>query len=266
MTAVLMAAGRGRRMQGSDRAVLVSPAQQHAATHGLKVLMPVGREGRPLLDFALSRLRQAGLRDVVIVASSDHAALDAHLSARPPAGLEVRIAVQPKPDGTASALVAAAPQVRGDRCLVVNGDNLYPVPAMRELLALDDAGLAAFTRRSLEHDSGFSAARIAAFARVDADRDGWLVSLDEKPAIATLTDESVVSMNLWCVDRAILAACAEVPRSARGERELPDAVMVAVRRGARVRVVPVTGAVLDVTYAHDVATVSRALDASEVLS
>lgn len=264
-TAVLLAGGRGRRLQASDPTLLTSLAQRRAAAQGLKVLMPVGREARPMLDFALARLRQAGISDVIVVAPPDHAALDAHLARHPVPGLAIRIAVQPAPTGTAAAVAAAAPHVESGRCLVVNGDNLYPVPALRALAALDTAGLAAFTRRSLEHDSGFAPARIAAFARVDADAAGWLTGLHEKPAAATLADDSLISMNLWCFDQAVLAACGEVAPSARGEHELPDAVMLAVGRGTRVRVVPTTGAVLDLTSAADVTVVSRALDHAEVV-
>lgn len=266
MTAVLLAGGRGRRMQTSDATALATPAQRHAAAHGLKVLMPVGRDGRLLLDVALARLDAAGVRAVVVVAPPDHDALDTHLRHHPPANLDVRLAVQPLPNGTASAVAAAAPHLDGDSCLVVNGDTLYPVPALRRLLTLDGAGLAAFSCQTLAHDSGFSADRMAAFARVEADADGWLIGLDEKPAVQTLTRDSLISMNLWRFDRTILAACGEVPVSSRGEHELPEAVMLAVRRGARVRVVAAAGVVLDLTSAADVVTVSRALDRAELMS
>lgn len=263
-TAVLMAGGRGRRLQASDPTVLTSLAQRHAAAQGLKVLMPVGRDGRPLLDFALGRLQQAGIADVIVVAPPDHAALDAYFARHPLPGLAIRIAVQPAPTGTAAAVAAAAPHVTSTHCLVVNGDNLYPVAALRALAALDSAGVAAFTRRSLEHESGFAPDRIAAFARVEADAAGWLTGLDEKPSVSTLTDDSLVSMNLWRFDRAVLEACGDVPLSCRGEHELPDAVMLAVRRGTGIRVVPMTGAVLDLTSSADVTAVSTALDRAEV--
>ena len=164
MTAVVLAGGRGRRLQTSDASALDSDAQRLAAARGLKVLMPVGAGGRLLVDYVLARLAEAGVTEVVLVVPPDHADLAAHLAARAPAGLALRLAVQPVATGTAGAVAAAAPLVSTAACLVVNGDNLYPVAALRALSALDTCGMAAFTRASLERDSGFPPARV---------RQGW---------------------------------------------------------------------------------------------
>ncbi len=259
MTAVVLAAGRGRRLQASDGGALTSAAQRAAAARGLKVLMPVGDGGRPLIDYVLARLTEAGCTDVVLVVPPDHEALATHIARHPPATLRVRFAVQPRPTGTAGALAAAAPAIDALAFLVVNGDNLYPVTAVRALIALDGCGLAGFSCASLERDSGFTPARIAAFAAVECDAAGWLTGMREKPPADALTPSTLVSMNLWRLDGAVLDACRDVAPSSRGEQELPDAVLLAVARGTRVRVVPAAGVVLDLTTAADVPVVSRAL-------
>lgn len=263
MTAVVLAAGRGRRLQTSDRGLLADAAQRAAAARGLKVLMPVGAGGRPLVDYVLARLAEAGCTGAVLVVPPEHEALAAHLAGPITPALPVRFAVQPTPDGTAGAVAAAAPAIAGAAFLVVNGDNLYPVPALRALIALDGCGLAAFSCASLAGESGFTPARIAAFAAVECDAAGWLTGMREKPPADALSPATLVSMNLWRLDRSVLDACQDVAPSPRGERELPDAVMLAVARGTKVRVVPVGGAVLDVTTAADVPVVSRALEALE---
>jgi len=262
MTAIVLAGGRGRRLQASDASALQTDAQRRAAARGLKVLMPIGPD-RLLVDAVLERLVSAGVTEAVVVVPPDHAELAAHLAAHPVRGLRTRHAVQPVANGTAGAVAAAAPYVTTPACLVVNGDNVYPAPAIAALVALDGCGMAGFTRASLEHDSGFPAARVAAFAIVEHDAEGWLTGIREKPPVEAIGPGTFVSMNLWRMDQAMLAACADVAPSARGELELPDAVMLAVSRGTRVRVVPATGAVLDVTTAADVAVVSRALAAQE---
>lgn len=259
MTALVLAAGRGRRLAASDGSKLASPEQRQAAARGLKALMPVGTDGRRLVDHVIARLVAGGCDNIVLVAPPDHAALAAHLASRPHDGATVRVAVQPTPNGTGGAVAAAAAALHGDRdCLVVNGDNLYPVAAIRTLVALDGDALAGFTRHSLEHDSGYAPERIAAFATV-AHRDGWVTGLEEKPPVDRLGAETLVSMNLWRLSPAVRQACAEVGPSPRGERELPAAVMLAIARGTRVRVIPVAGRVLDLTTAEDVAIVSEAL-------
>ncbi len=263
MTAIVLAGGRGQRLKESGISTLATAAQRRAAARGLKVLMPVGPRHRPLIEHVLARLAEAGCSDAVLVVPPDHAELAAHLSANPPAGLAVRLAVQPVANGTADAVAAAAPHVAAPACLVMNGDNLYPLAALRSLLALETCGMAGFTRQSLERDSGFTAERVAAFASVECDAGGWLIGLTEKPPVETIAPAACMSMNLWRMDQAMLAACRDVARSPRGEFELPDAVMLAVARGTRVRVVEATGAVLDLTTAADVAIVSRALAGAE---
>lgn len=263
MTAVVLAAGRGRRLQASDAATL-TPAQRDAAAQGLKVLMPVGPAGRPLVDYVIARLLEAGCTTIVMVVPPDHGALATHVGDATPPGASIRLAVQAIADGTAGAVAAAAPHVDDDAFLVVNGDNLYPLAAMRAVMALDGCGLAGFRRDSLERESGFTRDRVAAFAAVESDRESRLTGLREKPAPETLTRRTLVSMNLWRLDRRLFDACRDVAPSPRGERELPDAVMLAVSRGVSFQVVPVDGAVLDLTTAADVPALSRALAAAEV--
>lgn len=258
MTAIVLAGGRGRRLQTSDASGLATAAQRRAAARGLKVLMPVG-PGRLLVDDVLARLAAAGVTEAVIVVPPDHAELAAHLAAHPMSGLQTRLVVQPVPNGTAGAVAVAAAHISAPACLVVNGDNVYPADALAAVAALDCCGMAGFTRASLQHDSGFPPERVAAFAIVEHDADGWLTGIREKPPVAAIGPATPVSMNLWRMDQAMLAACADVAPSPRGELELPDAVMLAVSRGSRVRVVPAAGVVLDLTTAADVAVVSRAL-------
>jgi dTDP-glucose pyrophosphorylase len=66
-------------------------------------------------------------------------------------------------------------------------------------------------------------------------------------------------MNCWRFDNRIFEACRDVPRSARGEFELPQAVMLAVERGVRFRAVPANAAVLDLSRRGDAAELSRRL-------
>ncbi len=53
----------------------LSETQQRAADAGLKAMMPIA--GRPFLDYLLSALADAGIREVALVVAPDHAALQA---------------------------------------------------------------------------------------------------------------------------------------------------------------------------------------------
>jgi glucose-1-phosphate thymidylyltransferase len=152
--------------------------------------------------------------------------------------------------------------VADDPFLVLNSDNLYPVRVLQALVDLDGPGLPAFQRDSLVNDSGFPPERVASFAAIEVDAGGNLVRIIEKPGrdyYDAAGPRALISMNVWRFDRAIFDACRDVPLSARGEYELPEAVGLAVSRGVRFRTFPATGAVLDLSRRSDVAIVSQRL-------
>ena len=76
----------------------------------------------------------------------------------------------------------------------------------------------------------------------------------------------LVSMNCWRFDARIFEACRDVAPSARGELELPIAVMLAVSRGVAFRAVPARGPVLDLSRRADAAEVARRLSERHELS
>lgn len=260
-TAVILARGLGTRMRRADATAALEPGQERVAAAGLKAMVP-DAAGRPFLDHLLTALADAGVTDVVLVVAPDHDLIREHYAANPPRRVRLAYAIQPEPRGTADALLAAEGAV-GDRpFLVQNADNLYPVAALRALVALGEPGLVAFARDALLADSNIAPHRIAAFALLDIDRDGCLHDLVEKPppeVVANAPDTAWVSMNLWRFDRAIFAACRQVSRSPRGEHELPEAVRDSLRVGARYRVITMRAGVLDLSARGDIAAVAARL-------
>jgi glucose-1-phosphate thymidylyltransferase len=73
----------------------------------------------------------------------------------------------------------------------------------------------------------------------------------------------LISMNVWRFDHRIFDACRDVPRSSRGEYELPEAVGLAVQRGVQFKTFRAGGAVLDLSRRSDVALVGARLAAVE---
>ncbi|HEV3405657.1 MAG TPA: bifunctional UDP-N-acetylglucosamine diphosphorylase/glucosamine-1-phosphate N-acetyltransferase GlmU [Candidatus Dormibacteraeota bacterium] len=100
LTAVILAAGLGTRMRSRIP----------------KVLHPIC--GRPMIDWVLLAVTEAGVRDVKVIASPHHAELAAHLDGR------AELVYQREPKGTAHALQQIpAGELRGRQVLVVNGDS-----------------------------------------------------------------------------------------------------------------------------------------------
>jgi dTDP-glucose pyrophosphorylase len=259
--AVILARGLGTRMQAADPGAVLSELQRRAADAGLKAMMPIG--ARPFLDYLLSALADAGLRDVALVVAPDHDAVRRHYEQdAAPSRLRLSFSIQPEALGTANAVLAAERWTQSDPFLVMNADNLYPVTVLRALAQLEEPGLPAFRRDELVRTGNIREDQVQSFALVEVDDDGHVTRIVEKPDPAVMAGAgaaALVSMNCWRFDERIFAACRDVPRSSRGEFELPQAVMLAVTRGVRFRAVPATGPVLDLSRRSDATEVARRL-------
>ena len=254
--AVVLARGLGTRMQAPANEAELTPEQQAAADAGVKPMMPI--HGRPFLDYALSAVADAGVTEVALVVAPDHQALGRrYRTDAPPSRVHVHFVVQPDALGTANAVLAAEAWAGPDPFLAMNADNLYPPSALAALAALDEPGLPVFDAADLVRSGNIPAGRIAAFAAVEIDGDGYLRRIVEKPT--GVFPNQLVSMNCWRFDARIFAACRDVPRSHRGEFELPEAVTLAMTRGVRFRVLRAEGPVLDLSRRADAAAVERRL-------
>jgi len=251
-------------MRARDGDAALTPEQQRAADTGVKAMMPIN--GHAFLAYVINAIADAGLTEVGLVVAPDHELLRGYFADQPPARVRVSFVVQPEPRGTADAVVAVEPWVRDDPFLVMNADNLYPAAALRDLIGVDGPAFPAFEADDLVATSNIPEERLRGFALVEVDQDGYLRSIVEKPHLP-LEDGSrlppvpgsAVSMNCWKFDARIFQACRDVPVSARGEYELPEAVGLAAVRGMRFRAVPARGPVLDLSRRADAADVARRL-------
>jgi dTDP-glucose pyrophosphorylase len=259
-TAVVLAAGLGRRMRRDSAASGIDAAQAAAAERGMKAMIPDAR-GRPFLDHVLSSLADGGVSDVGLVIGPTHDAIRDHYLLRPPQRIALTFVVQQAPTGTADAMLAAESWVASRDVVVVNADNLYPVAAIRALVELGTPGCVAFDRSTLVRESNIEAARIGAFAVLTLRPDDSLAGILEKPGDVA---GDWISMNIWRFDPGIFAACRDLPMSPRGEHELPLAVALAIDRGMQFHAVRVAAGVLDLSNRGDIAAISRRLGDREI--
>jgi glucose-1-phosphate thymidylyltransferase len=253
-------------MRRADNAEGVGAEQAKVADTGVKAMIPIGR---PFLDYVLSALADAGVRDVCLVIGPEHEAVRTYYTETvKPSRVRVSFAVQERPLGTADAVAAAGAVVGDDDFIVINSDNYYPVEAFRALVAMPGAGLVAFERDAMVRESNVQADRIRQFAIVRIGPDDTMVEVIEKPddvTLASFGDEVFVSMNCWRFTRAVLDACRRVTPSARGELEIPDAVRLAQRdAGVRFAVARMHAGVLDLSNRGDIAAVADRLAGIEV--
>src|SRR5262249_32044073 len=122
LRAVILAAGHGTRMRSRTP----------------KVLHPIC--GRPMIDWVLEAVNEAGVTDVTVIANPHHAEVPAHLDGQP------HLVYQRRPKGTADAL-RQVPEgdLRGREVLVVNGDSplLTAATVLKVLHAQQESGGAA---------------------------------------------------------------------------------------------------------------------------
>ena len=260
MKAVVLARGRGTRMQRATPGATGDPAQARIADSGVKAMIPFRR---PFLDYVLSALADAGANDVCLVIAPGPSIIRDYYDAHPTARVRVAYAVQQEPLGTADAILAARTFAGTHGFLVLNSDNYYPVAVLRALAELDGPGLPAFQRSALIAESNIGPERMRSYAMLTVDADGDLVDIVEKPDAATFVrfgDDVSVSMNCWRFDASIFEACERIQQSVRGELELPNAVRYAVRTmGVRFRTIPFATGVLDLSSREDIADVERRL-------
>ena len=275
---VILAAGRGTRLQESasatDLPAGIDADQIHDARHRPKPLMHVS--GKPLLIHLLRRADRAGFTHATLVlgAADKWTRQVVRDWNETPAGPRMHIVfvVQPMPLGTAHAVeqaLRADRDVSGEDFVVCNGDNVPTTAALRTIRTQPGNAIIGFDPTALR----LPVERVQAFAVCQADAEGELVQIIEKPTPAQVAQmpRPLVSMNLMKLPtERMLSACSECPpHPERGERELPmvlQSIMVQALDGS-IDVVPMASPVVDVTRLHDIpqAEATLALDNPKML-
>jgi glucose-1-phosphate thymidylyltransferase len=206
--AIVLAAGLGRRLQPLT---LTRP----------KPLLSVA--GRPILAHVLDALARAGVRDIVVVVGHLGEQIAAYLDARPVP--KPRVAVQAALGGNGDAVRAARDDLEGP-VLVVFGDTI-----VRGDLGPMCRGPAAAIAVARVEDG-------RSYGIVEADADGWVRRLWEKPA-APPSHDAVAGTFFFPEGRRLRDAlddAADRGLTGRdGEVWLTDVVQHMIDRGERVR-------------------------------
>jgi len=259
--AVILAAGRGTRMQAADRDITLTHDQSAAADAGIKAMIPVTH---PFLDYSLSALGDAGFMDICIVVTPDDRAIrDRYTRTAIPTRFRVSFATQLEAAGTADAVLAAEEFTAGEPFIVLNSDNYYPPDVLAALRTAAEPACVGFSREALLQSGDIAAERIAAYAILDVGADGYLRRIVEKPSALTIASPGSaveVSMNCWRLASEVFRACRDVPPSPRNELELPAAVQYAIEvLGMRIRVIHADATVLDLSRRADIPIVTARL-------
>jgi MobA-like NTP transferase protein len=260
---VILAAGRARRYGGC------------------KPLAPVGTHGEAVLDLVASDALAAGFGTIVVVLGpSTGPAIRYHIEHTWPAGVDVRLALQPAPLGTVNAVLSASDHVGDAPYGVCNADDIYGQAGctlLADHLRHDDSTNALVGYRLADAVVGTSPVTRGI---CQVDEDGHLLGVDERRAVtatgdggfisgdgaepATLSPDARVSMNLWgftpAFHQAMAAAmAAAVDATEEAEVLLPEVVARSLGTH-RFSVLAAEGRCIGVTHPDDLGLVQADLN------
>ncbi len=205
---ILLAGGAGTRL--------------HPATLAIsKQLLPV--YDKPMVYYPMTTLMLAGLREVLVISTpQDTPRFEQLLGDGSQWGMEIRYAVQPRPEGLAQAFVIGREFLAGGPSAMVLGDNIFYghdlVALMREADAAPDrATVFAYRVRDPER-----------YGVVDFDAQGRATSIEEKPARPR---SHFAVTGLYFYDAQVCDIAASLKPSPPGEVDITDVNRHYLERG-----------------------------------
>ena len=187
-----------------------------------KHLLPV--YDKPMIYFPLESMRKAGIKEVLVTSSPDHAGHFANLlRAGEEFGLKLYFAVQKNPKGgIADAMMLAEEFCNNQKLLVLLGDSIFGYDLSNSVKDLEEKkkGAKVF---GVEMNTGSRQ-----YGVIELDTNGKVISIEEKPEHPK---SKIAQTGIYMYDNRVFDFIKSLSPSGRGELEVTDLNNFYVKEG-----------------------------------
>jgi glucose-1-phosphate thymidylyltransferase len=178
-----------------------------------KHLLPVYQ--KPMIYYPLEAMKKAGIKEVLLTTSPDHAGHFANLlKAGEDFDLTLYYAIQKDPSGGIAQAISLAEEFASDKpILVILGDNIFNFdlrPAIQKLESQGKGAVVFGVHRDTESKQ---------YGVIEIDKNGKVLSIEEKPENPK---SDIAQTGIYMYDKNVFSYIRNLKPSARGELEVTD--------------------------------------------